>query len=538
MVDQATANEGATSAPVSPLAPPASPPGPEPILSISEQATANSSRRFNSPRILKRIYETPFRTKNPTHGRYLDEVTAWGMDAAGRGPLNQAGSYIGVAIIILASMDAERDAGCLEEAENPAQCPARVYGLRPSSLLTMASVVVGIASAISMPFVGAIVDHTSHRKTVGAATAFLVCAVTGIQIFLSGSTWFACLILEIVGGYALIMHFMSVMAYLPDLSPVEDDLAYYTAHFNMKMYVFQLLYVSIVIGIGSGLELGSVNYARVAVGLAFIASILLFGYSWLFLFRKRPPLRKVPEGTSIYSAGPTQLWRTSKLIVTKYNSLKWFMFALLWTPESGAGVVLSIVVTYLNVVITMENNQIAITNLILLIFTVPGSYWAIWFMRRFNPLNSFRWSLVFFICVLAFTLIFVNGPDRLNWTYGAGVFWGIAYGWMNPSQRTLQVTLTPRGQEAEIMGLFTFVTQVIGWLPALIFSVLNENGVDMRWGVSVVCWEVAVAVVCLLFVGDYDDAVWQVQKEAEPESDEEAAKAEITETKATIVGSS
>lgn len=186
----------------------------------------------------------------------------------------------------------------------------------------------------------------------------------------------------------------------------------------------------------------------------------------------------------------------------------------------------------------MENNQIAITNLILLIFTVPGSYWAIWFMRRFNPLNSFRWSLVFFICVLAFTLILVNGPDRLNWTYGAGVFWGIAYGWMNPSQRTLQVTLTPRGQEAEIMGLFTFVTQVIGWLPALIFSVLNENGVDMRWGVSVVCWEVAVAVVCLLFVGDYDDAVWQVQKEAEPESDEEAAKAEITETKATIVGSS
>ena len=45
-------------------------------------------------------------------------------------------------------------------------------------------------------------------------------------------------------------------------------------------------------------------------------------------------------------------------------------------------------------------------------------------------------------------------------------------------------------------------------------------------------------MVCLLFVGDYDDAVWQVQKEAEPESDEEAAKAEITETKATIVGSS
>ena len=117
-------------------------------LSISEAATLASSKRFKPPHFLKVLFETPFRTKNPTHGGHLEEATGWGMDAAGRGPLNQAGSYIGVAIIQLATIDAD----CA--AVGPARCPNRIYGFRPSSMLTMASVITGVTSALLVSAIG------------------------------------------------------------------------------------------------------------------------------------------------------------------------------------------------------------------------------------------------------------------------------------------------------------------------------------------------------------------------------------------------
>jgi len=486
-------------------------------LTISEEATLASSKRFKPPKFLKVIFETPFRTKNPTHGGHVEEATAWAMDAAGRGPLNQAGSYIGVAILRLATIDA----GC----DLPATCSNRVYGFKPSSMLTMASVITGVASALLMPFIGAIVDHTRHRKTVGVITAILVSAITGFQTTISLDTWFACLVLEMLGGFTLIMHFMAVMAYLPDLTEVEYELTHYTSRFNICMYMVQLFYVVFLIGMTYGIGLNTVETARVAAAGALVISAVLFFYSWTFLFRKRPALSKVKEGDHLLTSGFKQLWRTSKKIFYRYSSLKWFMLALLFSPEAGAGVVLSVVVTFLAVTLQMTGIEVGITSLIMLLITVPGSLFSNWFMRKYNPLNSFRFGLVFLIMVIAATIGFLDRPSRKNWTFFIAIFWGIAYGWIFPSQRTLQVTLTPRGQETEIMGMFTFVTQVIGWLPALIFSIMNERGIDMRWGVSILCWMMAISVALLSGVGKYEDAVKQVKEEGEREQAELAATA-------------
>jgi len=491
-------------------------------LSISEEATLASSKRLKAPHFLQVLFETPFRTKNPTHGGHVEEATGWGMDAAGRGPLNQAGSYIGVAIIQLATVDA----GCADIGA--ARCPNRVYGLRPSSMLTMASVVTGVVSALLMPFIGAVVDHTRHRKNVGILTAILVCAITGFQISISLETWFGCLIAEMFGGFALIMHFMSVMAYLPDLTCVEDELSHYTSRFNIAMYSVQLVYVIFLISMTYGMGLNGIETARVAASGAFVIATVLFTYAWTFLFRKRPALSQVRPGDNIFNSGFKQIGRTTKKIFTRYHSLRWFMLSLLFSPEAGAGVVLSVAVTYLAVTLRMQPIEVGITNLILLVFTIPGSLFANWFMRKVNPLRTFRYGLIFLTVVIGTTVGVLDRPERKQWTFLVAVFWGIAYGWIFPAQRTLQVTLTPRGQETEIMGMFTFVTQVVGWLPALIFSIMNEKGVDMRWGVSVLAWFLVVSILLLFGVGDYDAAVQQVQEVGEQELEEmAAAKAEV-----------
>jgi MFS-type transporter involved in bile tolerance (Atg22 family) len=59
------------------------------------------------------------------------------------------------------------------------------------------------------------------------------------------------------------------------------------------------------------------------------------------------------------------------------------------------------------------------------------------------------------------------------------------------------VELIPRGQEAEMMGLFIFVGQALVWLPPLFFGVLNEAGASMKWGLVLdACFFVAAGALC------------------------------------------
>eukprot|EP00957_Ditylum_brightwellii_P127564 9728083-Ditylum_brightwellii.AAC.1 len=97
-------------------------------------------------------------------------------------------------------------------------------------------------------------------------------------------------------------------------------------------------------------------------------------------------------------------------------------------------------------------------------------------VQLINPLRSFRASLVFFSLSVGITGAILDSPEEKNWTYFFASLWGIAFGWVYPSQRVLQCTLIPKGQETEMMGVFAFFAQLLGWLPPLIFSIMNSRG--------------------------------------------------------------
>jgi MFS-type transporter involved in bile tolerance (Atg22 family) len=84
---------------------------------------------------------------------------------------------------------------------------------------------------------------------------------------------------------------------------------------------------------------------------------------------------------------------------------------------------------------------------------------------------------------------------------------------MYPSQRVLFCTLIPKKQEFEIMGLFVTYGLILSWLPPLIFTAMNERGIDMRWGLSIIAFFSALAFVCTLPIGKYALAVAQVNRQ-------------------------
>eukprot|EP00578_Thalassiosira_sp_NH16_P016440 CAMPEP_0181106120 /NCGR_PEP_ID=MMETSP1071-20121207/16361_1 /TAXON_ID=35127 /ORGANISM="Thalassiosira sp., Strain NH16" /LENGTH=561 /DNA_ID=CAMNT_0023189503 /DNA_START=142 /DNA_END=1827 /DNA_ORIENTATION=+ len=462
-------------------------------LSISEQAQANSSGRCRAPFWLKWI-EYPFRVKNPQTQQYLEEATAHAMDYQARGPINQTGSFVGAAMINLA----------VKDAGGPKNT---VYGIQASSILTVASLIVGITAGVTMPFVGALVDHTDHRKAMGSVSAFIVTAAVAFQLMLSEDTWFAIFILEVIGGYFLIMHQVCTMAYLPDLTHDLTAMGHYTARFMMNQYFVQGVFTTIVIGVGYNLD--NIGTAKVGAGLATGLGVIFFGYSWIFLFRKRPKLREIPEGSNIFTTGFKQIAVTTKHVFKEYKALKWFMIALLFSPEAGAGTVLAIAVTFLTVFVKMSVVEIAVVSLVMLFFNIPGAFVSKKMCVLMNPLNSFRCAEVMFAVVNGLIAITVTGStqkDKYLMNFYAALI-GIAFGWMFPSQRTLAVALIPKGQETEIMGLISFFGQIVGWLPVFVFTAMNQNGVSMRWGLGSVSLFLLTSCAITFLCGSYDDAV-------------------------------
>ncbi|KAL7476434.1 hypothetical protein ACHAW6_002299 [Cyclotella cf. meneghiniana] len=473
-----------------------SPPTVQRTLSISEQASAASSRRIAPPSFLRWL-EYPFRIKNPNTQAYLEEATAQAMDYCGRGPINQAGSFVGSAILKLAAIEA----GGINNT---------VHGMKVSSLLTLGNLIAGVTAGATMPFVGALVDHTDHRKAMGALSAFVIVSASGCQLMLSPDTWFVVYILGIILVYFFIMHQVCVMAYLPDLTHDTTEMAHYTAMFMTRQYFVQGMYSTIIVAVTFSIKLTDIQTAKLGNGLAFSWGVICFGYGWLFLFRKRPKLRDVPDGQNLVTTGFRQLWTTTKVVFTHYRALKWFMIALLFSPEAGAGTILAIAVTFLTLFVKMSVSEITLVSLTMLFSNIPGALLSRYMCKKINPLNSFRCAEILFALSNGLLALTVTGPEKKKLVFVFASMVGVAFGWMFPSQRTTVVALVPKGQETEIMGLVSFFGQILGWLPSFFFTVMNENGVNMRWGVGMVSAFLLASFLCTLMCGDFEAATAKV----------------------------
>eukprot|EP00527_Entomoneis_sp_CCMP2396_P003105 CAMPEP_0198136950 /NCGR_PEP_ID=MMETSP1443-20131203/491_1 /TAXON_ID=186043 /ORGANISM="Entomoneis sp., Strain CCMP2396" /LENGTH=550 /DNA_ID=CAMNT_0043798257 /DNA_START=114 /DNA_END=1766 /DNA_ORIENTATION=+ len=474
-------------------------------MSVSE-AAESSGAGLNAPSWLA-WFEYPFAVPDPDTGKKLPEATGWAMDSVGRGPLNQVGSYTGSAILRAAI----REAGCFD---------CTTHGFKPSSLLTLMTSIVGVIAAILMPIVGAVVDHTAHRRMLGVVSGFLAVALIGAQIFITEDNWFGMLIIDAVQTFAFLVHTTTVFAYLPDLTLDQNVLSHYTSRFNLRQYVGQFIFVSLVIiagearGADRSVE-SSLQTAKDSAGMAFGYGALFLGYAWTFLFRERPPLSKIPEGSNMLTSGFNRILETSGKVWRDYNHLRWFMASLLFSPEAGAGVVLSIAITFLTVFMKFSGVEIAKSSLCLMAGNVLGSLISKWLCRVINPLNSYRIGLTTLGASIGLSVLILTGPERRDYVYGFAAFWGVTMGWTYPSQRVLFCTLIPKGQETEFMGLFVFTGQIMGWVPSLIVTIMNENDVDIRYSLAIVGIFCIAAVILTIPMGSYEHAVKMVAEDSQ-----------------------
>lgn len=412
------------------------------------------------------------------------------------------------------------------------ECNNRVYGMKPSSLLTVYVFLMGLTSSIFMPFVGSMIDCSNHRRGVGAVTAAIIMLITFLSTFLSSNNWFFILILVLICSIILNVHYCVVLAYLPELTTDEDELTRYNAGislcFNLSIVVF-LVGMTLVSTVLKMTE-DTIVCTRIAMLVAFVVQFLAYGYAWTRLFRPRPARidisedeedsgndnanRKMCRGTKcrIVQVGFQRLLETIQKVSKERTELKWCLIARAFT-QSASLALAAATITYLTDDIQLSQRDLGISLLIILACAIPGNQLSIVLSRMFNPLNSLRLCFVVFAALVTAFVAFIYEPEQEMRVFLLSIVWGFVIGWKEPTEKTLFCHLVPRGHEGEIGGLYIFASQILTWLPPLIMTVMNESGIPMRVALASIGGYFFLGLLSLLKVGDYDTAIANVKQE-------------------------
>lgn len=398
---------------------------------------------------------------------------------------------------------AKEAAGCEPDDE----CDGRVYGMRPSSLLTNIVTVVGIICALTMPLVGAIIDHTSLRRDVGRITSALFTVAILLQLILLRIAWFGAAIAQVVLATCYSIHLVATYAYLPELTSNSDQLIKYTARFTAAQYGSSVVFLIFMVLVLTTffVDATELQAAQVSQSIVFVMSIIFFGYAWVYCFADRPPSHRVPEGQTLVTVGFTKLFSTLRKISQHHDAIKWFLVSVALT-EATSTAFSSIAITYMTDQLHLTSAENGIAILLLLLSGVPGTKIASFCTNRFNPIRSLQLCLLVWIAAIGSSAFVLRGPGNQMEAYGYAIIWGLSLGWMAPSEKVLYCTIIPKGQEAELMGVYICACQILSWLPPLVFSVMNENGISMRIGLLSLTSYFLLAFFTLFLVGDYEEA--------------------------------
>ncbi|GAX17521.1 hypothetical protein FisN_18Lh166 [Fistulifera solaris] len=421
----------------------------------------------------------------------------------GRGALVMSNIFLSTSLILLAS----EEAGCLNEERDEVvdDCDKKVYGFKPISLISNIAIMTGVLSALFMPLAGAMIDYTSFRRQVGICVAVLMILIQAVQIYTVSSTWFPMAMLQALAGFLYQVQVLAVYAYLPEIATTvgQQIMTQQTALFTMTQFGAQCLFLIVVIAISIASGLDDVNTAQVSQGIDVVWTGSFFYWGWRLL-PNVPPRHVLPEGRLLLTEGFSRVYHTAKEIQQHYKRGLRCYFAALIFAESAVNAFTTVAVVFLDEQIGLSGTEIGLFFLVTLLFSLPGSKIGAFVTAQTNPNTS--WQL----CMLSLMLFASGGailldyiPKSLSYLWGAGI--GLYLGWFYPTENLFFSMILPKDHEAELAGFYVYCTQILSWLPPLIFTILVEADVNQTYAVVAVSSFLLISILSLQCAAPWDD---------------------------------
>jgi len=425
-------------------------------------------------------------------------ATGWALDGSARGFLVNSNLYLGFAIVKFATYAAD-PSGDTDPGD------LKIYGFKPSSILSNMTFSVALISAILMPLVGSIVDHTPLRWKIGVVTAAILVLINGFQIAVMPSLWQALLVMQGAQFLVYTVHNVMQFAYLPELTNNVQIMTKYNAAFNSIQFgsIFAnvlFLFGVVMIYTPTVPQLAMISQTVVTVYISFA-----FGYAWKYCFNQKAPFSSVPKGSNILTVGFKSIYNTARRIAAHEKSLMWLMISIILS-EAVLNSFPVIFVTVMSSWIGLNAKEMVTSNLILLACAMPGSAFSVALAKRFNPKVAQQIALsLWVISIVLGSLVIYEPKTPTPYVYVTSLLWGTSYGVIYPCQRTLWTMIVPPGKATEFMGYYVFCGRILEWLPTLTFSIMNELEIPMNYSLMSLSVFFAAAIISISFMGDFDE---------------------------------
>lgn len=278
--------------------------------------------------------------------------------------------------------------------------------------------------------------------------------------------------------------------------------------FTMCQFAAQSVFLIIIIGISSSAGLSTVVTAQTSQSINVVWSGLFFFLGWRLL-PGRPASHELPVGKTLVTQAFSQVWGTTRHINKYYRkSLRWFLLAVVFA-EAAVNAFTVVSVVFLDEQIGMSTTQIGIFFLITLVMSLPGSRLGAWITSKVGPARSYQGAM-FCLMITAIIGALIMDEGLFLIAYGWGAVIGVFLGWFYPTENLAFSILLPKGQEAEIAGFYVYCTQILGWLPPLIFSLLVEADVHQKFGIITVQAFFVVAIGIVFLMPKWSDCVAEI----------------------------
>ena len=325
-------------------------------------------------------------------------------------------------------------------------------------------------------------------------------------------------ILQVFSAFVAWIHTLTAFAYLPELTQDAKLLASWTASFHVNQYIALVLFLVYMLGILRATGFGDdvILASRVASISSLAIATPCYMWTWTSLMKRRDAFRPLPQGSMLATVGFRKVFLTSIVLYTRYRALMWF-FVNVALVEAAQQSIAAISLTFMLDTLQLTVTEYGIAILMLFVFGTVGTIIGKVSMAWVDPIRSNQISQIVTIANTAMAAVILTGPGQQMRAYIVASIWGLGAGWKTMVERFMITQVIPKGQDAELMGFYLFSSQVLVWLPTLIFTAMNEAGVSQRVGVSMLIPFFLGGIVSLWMMGPYDDAVRLAREEEEEE---------------------
>lgn len=394
---------------------------------------------------------------------------------------------------------ANRQAGCPQNDNGTyINCGNQVYGMLPSSMLSLMAIIGSVSTSCFMPYAGAVVDFSDHRLTFGMVNALLLTLTNCAQIFIFENTWFAMVLLHSVVTSATFMaNSMVLWSYVS--APTDHDLHGVMSSGRIWETGGMLGFFIIVGAVQFGSGWDSVNIARFSQALATGVG----GTSLFLAYRRYEPVKAVKtlpkkddgSNMNLYLAGLRELKTTLVTIHVTDPPAARFLIGSTFVEASIASFT-NLAISYLSAQIEMTATEITIFILVNLAANPIGIVLHRSLARRVGHKRSYVGCQAYTLLITPLMIGVVHSPAQTNLAFLFSVLFGISFGWYFPSSNGYFVSLVPEEKVSELWGLNSLCSVILSWVPPILFAVLNETTGNIRVGwIGVIIFELIGLVI-------------------------------------------